>query len=550
MAVTGLGVVTPAGIGEPAFWAGLCGGLSVARRRPELAGMPVDFACAIDDPQGGYASGADSAPPQGSPEGRPASTPYGNPYGSPYGPGRASTPYGSGPYGTAPHGNGPYGNAPHGNGACGSGPQGRSTGPIGAPQPGYGGGYGDGHGGGNGHGGGHGNGGGAGAYPPGGAVPPYPDRTPGLPPYPYPTGTAALPPYSALDLDDAVGGRSVWRMARFVKLALIAARQAVADAGLDPACWEGGRVGVVLGVGVGGVSVLADNALKLQANGPSAVSPLLVPMMIPNAAAGEVAIALKARGPSLAPVTACASGATALVVARDLLLAGQCDVVVAGGAEAVLTPLVVTAFARMGALSTRTDDPAAASRPFAADRDGFVLGEGAGMLVLEREADARARGRMPRALLAGAGASTDAHHPTAPAPDGRTAQVAVETALRDAGWSAYDVGHVNAHGTSTPLNDAMEAALIARVFPHRPPVTAAKGVVGHTLAAAGAIEAVATVLTLESGVIPPIANLDAPEAGFDLDCVTKQPRRQRVRSAVSHSFGFGGHNVALAFERA
>ncbi|MFJ9031516.1 beta-ketoacyl-[acyl-carrier-protein] synthase family protein [Streptomyces sp. NPDC102274] len=402
VAVTGLGVVTPAGHDEQSFWEGLCAGRSVARQRPELAGMPVDFACAVE----------------------------------------------------------------------------------------------------------------------------------------------------GIDLDAVIGGRSVWRMARFVKLALIAARQAVADAGLDPVSWDGGRVGVVLGVGVGGVSVLVDNALKLQTDGPQAVSPVLVPMMIPNAAAGEVAIALKARGPSLAPATACASGATAIAVARDLLTSGQCDVVVAGGAESVLTPLVVTAFARMGALSTRTGDPGGASRPFASDRDGFVIGEGAAMVILEREADARARGRAPRALLAGAGASTDAHHPTAPAPDGRWAQVAVEAALRDAGWSPYDVEHVNAHGTSTPLNDTMEATLIDRVYPHRPPVTAPKGVVGHTLAAAGAIEAVATVLTLEHGVIPPIANVDAPAVEFDLDCVTKEPRRQWVETAVSHSFGFGGHNVALAFRRA
>ncbi|MET9770017.1 beta-ketoacyl-[acyl-carrier-protein] synthase family protein [Streptomyces sp. NPDC006415] len=357
-------------------------------------------------------------------------------------------------------------------------------------------------------------------------------------------------PVEGIDLDAAVGGRSVWRMARFVKLALVAARQAVADAGLDPARWDGARVGVVLGVGVGGVSVLVDNAARLAASGPDAVSPLLVPMMIPNAAAGEVAIALKAGGPSLAPATACASGATAVAVARDLLLGGSCDVVVAGGAESVLTPLVVTAFARMGALSTRAGDPAAASRPFAADRDGFVIGEGAAMLVLEREEAVRARGGRTRALLTGAGSSTDAYHPTAPAPDGLGAQRAVEAALDQAGWTPGDVDHINAHGTSTPLNDAMETTLISRLFPHRPPVTAPKGVVGHTLAAAGAIEAVATVLTLERSVIPPIANLDALPDAFPLDCVTKEPRHRWVGTALSHSFGFGGHNVALAFQRA
>ncbi|WP_299539239.1 beta-ketoacyl synthase [uncultured Streptomyces sp.] len=357
-------------------------------------------------------------------------------------------------------------------------------------------------------------------------------------------------PVDGFDLDEAVGGRSVYRMARFVKLAVLAARQAVADAGLDPNGWDGARVGVVLGVGVGGVSALVDNARRFDAGGPEAVSPLLVSMMIPNAAAGEVAIALGAGGPSLAPATACASGATALAVGRDLLTSDQCDVVVAGGAEAVLTPLVVTAFTRMGALSTRTAEPALASRPFAPDRDGFVIGEGAALLVLERPGDARARGARVRALLAGAGSATDAHHPTAPDPEGRGARRAVEAALRQADWVPADVGHINAHGTSTPLNDAMESGLIARLFPHRPPVTAPKGVVGHTLAAAGAIEAVATVLALEHSLVPPVANLEAPAEGLPLDCVTGGPRLLRAATGLSHSFGFGGHNVALAFQRA
>ncbi|WP_371096479.1 beta-ketoacyl-[acyl-carrier-protein] synthase family protein [Streptomyces sanglieri] len=357
-------------------------------------------------------------------------------------------------------------------------------------------------------------------------------------------------PVDGIDLDAAVGGRSVWRMARFVKMALVAARQAVADAGLSPERWDGDRVAVVLGVGVGGVSVLVDNVRRLDDGGADAVSPLLVPMMMPNAAAGEVAIALRAHGPSLAPATACASGATAIAVARDLLLSDRCDVVVAGGAEAVLTPLVVSAFAGMGALSLRTGDPAGASRPFAADRDGFVVGEGAAVLVLERTADAYARGGRARALLTGAGAATDAHHPTAPDPEGGGARKAVGAALREAGWAPHEVDHINAHGTSTQLNDAMETALISEIFPHRPTVTAPKGVLGHTLAASGAIEAVATVLTLERGLVPPIANLDSLPDGFDLDCVVKEPRIQPVERALSHSFGFGGHNVVLAFQRA
>ncbi|MCX4784840.1 MULTISPECIES: beta-ketoacyl-[acyl-carrier-protein] synthase family protein [unclassified Streptomyces] len=401
VAVTGMGLVTPAGADEHTFWAGLCAGVSVARHCDELAGLPVDFACPVD----------------------------------------------------------------------------------------------------------------------------------------------------GIDLDEAVGGRAVWRMARFVKMALVAARQAVADAGLSPQRWDGGRVGVVLGVGVGGVSALVDNVRRLDGQGPEAVSPLLVPMMMPNAAAGEVAIALRAYGPSLAPATACASGATAIAVARDLLRSGQCDVVVAGGAESVLTPLVVSAFAGMGALSRRSGDPAGASRPFAADRDGFVIGEGAAALVLERTPAVYARGGRPRALLTGAGSGTDAHHPTAPAPDGAGPRRAVEAALHEAGWAGHEIDHINAHGTSTPLNDAMETELIADLFPHRPSVTAPKGVLGHTLAAGGAIEAVATVLTLEQGLVPPIANLDSLPDGFDLDCVVKEPRTQHVERALSHSFGFGGHNVALAFQR-
>ncbi|MFE9252567.1 beta-ketoacyl-[acyl-carrier-protein] synthase family protein [Streptomyces sp. NPDC007088] len=348
-----------------------------------------------------------------------------------------------------------------------------------------------------------------------------------------------------IDVDAEVGGRAAWRMGRFSKLALLAAREAVQDAGLDPATWEGTRVAVVLGVGVGGVSALVDNVRRLDSRGPEAVAPSLVPLMMPNAAAGEIAIALGARGPSLAPTTACASGASALAVGRDLLDTGQCDLVIAGGAESLLTPLVLAAFARMGALSTRTD-PATASRPFAEDRDGFVLGEGAGVVILERLAHARARRARVRALLAGTGSSTDAYHPTAPPADGAGAREAVRAALRDAGWSAQDVDHINAHGTSTPLNDAMEAAVITRTYARPPVVTAVKGTIGHTFGAAGALEAVVSVLTLEHQVVPPVANLDLSGMGFDLDCVTKTPRPVRLATALSHSFGFGGHNVVLA----
>ncbi|MBK3578381.1 beta-ketoacyl-[acyl-carrier-protein] synthase family protein [Streptomyces sp. MBT65] len=342
-----------------------------------------------------------------------------------------------------------------------------------------------------------------------------------------------------------IGGGKAWRMGRFSQLAVLAAREAVADAGLDPAGWDGARVAVVIGSGLAGAVHLEDQTIRHHQGGPELVSPALVPMLISNMAAGEVLLDLGAHGPSLATETACASGASALAVARGLLLAGLCDIAVAGGAEAAVTPVITSGFQRMGALSSRVDEPGLASRPFAADRDGFVISEGAAILVLEREADARARGQRRYARLAGAGQTSDAYHPTAPAPGGVHAERALRSALAEAGLCPADVDHVNAHGTSTPLNDLTEAELIERVLPHRPSVSAAKGVLGHSLGAAGAIEAALTALTLHRSTVPPIANLTPDNLPFDLDCVTGAPREQRVRAAVSHSFGFGGHNVVL-----
>lgn len=342
-----------------------------------------------------------------------------------------------------------------------------------------------------------------------------------------------------------IGGGKAWRMGRFSQLAVLAAREAVADAGLDPAGWDGARVAVVIGSGLAGAVHLEDQTIRHHQGGPELVSPALVPMLISNMAAGEVLLDLGAHGPSLATETACASGASALAVARGLLLAGLCDIAVAGGAEAAVTPVITSGFQRMGALSSRVDEPGLASRPFAADRDGFVISEGAAVLVLEREADARARGQRRYARLAGAGQTSDAYHPTAPAPGGVHAEAALRSALAEAGLRPGDVDHVNAHGTSTPLNDLTEAELIERVLPHRPSVSAAKGVLGHSLGAAGAVEAALTALTIHRSTVPPIANLTPDNLPFDLDCVTGAPRAQRVRAAVSHSFGFGGHNVVL-----
>ena len=347
-----------------------------------------------------------------------------------------------------------------------------------------------------------------------------------------------------------VGGRSRLIHDRFVQLALTAAREAVADAGHDPAGWDGARVGVVIGCGLGGVATWERQQRVMTENGPGSVSALLIPMLVPNMVAGNVAMDLKATGPNLVTATACASGATALGTARDLLLSDRCDIVLAGGSEAGVSPLIVTGFAQMGALSRRKDDPAAASRPFDAGRDGFVIGEGSAMLVLERERDARARGARIRARFAGYGASADAHHLTAPDPQGTGVIKATRDALRDADLAPEDIDHVNAHGTSTPLNDEIEAAALGVLFGAGPAVTSTKGVLGHTLGAAGAIEAALSVLTLQHGTVPPTANLEHQDPKIDLDVVAGAPRQGRLKAAVSNSFGFGGQNAVLVFAAA
>lgn len=284
--------------------------------------------------------------------------------------------------------------------------------------------------------------------------------------------------------------------------------------------------------------------------GPGAVSALLIPMLVPNMVAGHLAMDLRATGPNFVTATACASGATAIGSALQLLRDGTCDVVVAGGGEAGVTPLMVTGFTQMGALSKRLDEPSAASRPFDADRDGFVIGEGSGMLVLEREADARARGATVRARIAGYGASADAYHMTAPDPGGTGVLQALRTALAAAGVMPDEVGHVNAHGTSTPLNDAAEAAVLRKLLGEGAAVTSTKGVVGHTLGAAGAIEAALTVLAVERSTVPPTANLERLDPEIELDVVSGAPREGKLEVAVSNSFGFGGQNAVLVITAA
>lgn len=348
-----------------------------------------------------------------------------------------------------------------------------------------------------------------------------------------------------------LGRKAARRLDRFVQLGLVAAREAIADSGLDPQTWDGARVGAVIGCGMGGAGTWEAQHTVLMERGPERVSPMLIPMLIPNMVAGHIAIEFNANGPNLVTATACTSGATAIGVARDLLRTGACDVVITGGAEAGVTPLSIAAFGQMHALSSRVDDPAAASRPFDADRDGFVAAEASGILVLERADDAAARGATVRARLLGYGASADAHHITAPDPEGVGVGLAITAALDSADIAPADVDHINAHGTSTPLNDAAEGRVINRVFNgDTPPVTSTKGVTGHSLGAAGAIEAAFGVLTIEHNRIPPTANLDKQDPDIDLDVVGGSARDTTVDVVMSNSFGFGGQNGVLVLASA
>lgn len=344
----------------------------------------------------------------------------------------------------------------------------------------------------------------------------------------------------------ALGLRGAWQWDRYSQFAIAAAREALDQAGLTPGSWvDSARVAVIVGSGAGGTATLEEQHRTLMEEGPSEVSPMTLPMGLLNMAAGQVAIDIGANGPCMAPCTACAAGASAIGLGRDLIRSGLADIVVAGGAEAPITPLYVSSFARMRALSRRLDSPGTASRPFDASRDGFVLGEGAGIVVLESEEHARARGVAPVARVIGYGASADAHHVTSPHPEGKGAELAVRAALADAGLTGRDIGYVNAHGTSTPLNDVIEAGVIHRVAGTDVQVSSTKGVTGHPLGAAGSIEAAFAALTVHHGVIPPSASTTEVDPRVEVDVVHGAARRGRVDVALSNSFGFGGQNAAL-----
>lgn len=333
------------------------------------------------------------------------------------------------------------------------------------------------------------------------------------------------------------------RLDRCEQMALVTAREAWGDAG-TPAV-EPERLSVAIGTGIGGVRTTLSQQQVLREAGPRKLSPHAITMLMANGPAAWVSIDLGARGGARTPVSACASGAEAIADGMEMIRRGSADVVVAGGVEAPITGLTLGAFAQMKALSTRHDDPAGASRPFDADRDGFVLGEGAGLVVLERAEFARARGARVYATIAGAGMTSDAHDIVAADPAGQAR--AIRIALRTAGLAPTDIGLVHAHATSTPVGDPLEAEAITQAIGNHAAVTASKSMTGHLLGASGAIGAIVAILSLHHKLIPPTRNLERLDPAIKLDIVTDKARQENVQAAIGNSFGFGGHNVTLAF---
>jgi len=353
-------------------------------------------------------------------------------------------------------------------------------------------------------------------------------------------------PTTVLDVKEAR------RLSRFQQFALVAAEEALADAGIsDVGPAEAERIGVIVGSGIGGLGLMEEQTRVLIERGPSRVSPFLVPGMIIDVAAGLISIRHGFKGINYAPVSACATGNHAIGEAFEAIRRGSADVVVAGGFDAGVTPLGLAGFAAARALSTRNDDPAGASRPFDAGRDGFVIGEGGAVLVLEEWDHAVARGAKIRAELIGYGATADAYHVTAPAPDGNGARRAMRMALEQAGIDPSEVGYINAHGTSTQLGDAAETGAIREVFgAGAPPVSSTKSMTGHLLGGAAAIEAVACVRALETGILPPTINYTDADPACDLDYVPNVARLTNPAVTLSNSFGFGGHNASILMGRA
>ncbi|MFD2659787.1 beta-ketoacyl-ACP synthase II [Paenibacillus thailandensis] len=354
------------------------------------------------------------------------------------------------------------------------------------------------------------------------------------------------------DAAERFGAKEARRMDRFCHFALAAADEAIIRAGLDMKATDPERAGVYVGSGIGGLQTLMEQNRILAERGPSRVSPTLVPMMISNMASAMISIKFGMLGPTLSPVTACSIGNTAIGEAYHAIRAGRADVIVAGGAEAAIADISLASFGNATALSTRNDEPRRASRPFDADRDGFVMAEGAAVLVLESLAHAAARGARIYGEVVGYGASSDAYHMVATHPEGEGAYRAMKAALRDAGIAPGDVDVISAHATSTELGDRSETAAIKRLFggdAYRVPVTATKSMLGHMLGASGGAQAIALLKGLEEGLITPTINLENPDPECDLDYVPNEAREAELNTAMSNSFGFGGHNAVIVLRK-
>lgn len=356
------------------------------------------------------------------------------------------------------------------------------------------------------------------------------------------------------DFDGAAvfGSREVRRMDRFTQFAVAASLQAVQDASLEINESNRDRIGVVIGTGIGGIGTLIEQIEVYRERGPQRVSPFLVPMMLPDTAPGLVAIHLGIRGPNLAAITACATGTNSLGEATEMIRRGAADAILAGGSESAILPIAMAGLGVMTALSTRNENPQRASRPFDRDRDGFVMGEGSAVLVLEALEFAKARGARILAEVSGYGTSNDAYHISAPAENGEGAALSMRLALSDAGLTLQDIHYINAHGTSTVLNDKSETLAVKKVFGEQAyavPISSTKSMTGHLLGAAGALEALICVKVLQEQVLPPTINYENPDPDCDLDYVPNTPRPAAVRHVMSNSFGFGGHNAAIILSR-
>lgn len=349
--------------------------------------------------------------------------------------------------------------------------------------------------------------------------------------------------------EEYVSAKDLKRIDRFTQFALVAGIDAVRQSGIDFSKEEPFNCGVILGSGIGGLHEIEEQTERLLTKGPDRVSAFLIPKMMVNAASGHLSIVYKLRGPNTAVATACASAANAMGDAFNTIRRGDADVMITGGSEAAITPMSIAGFANMRALSERNEAPEKASRPFDKDRDGFVLSEGAGILIFEELEHAKKRGAKILAEVLGYGASGDGGHITQPDENGAGAAKAMQRALADAKLNPSDVGYINAHGTSTPLGDAAETRAIKSIFGEhakKVSISSTKSQIGHLLGASGGVELVFTVLALQNSLIPPTINLDTPDPDCDLDYTPKEPRERRLQAAISNSFGFGGHNACLA----